>query len=60
VKVLPVEAVDRMEIARASCLAVDVASIAHNAAGDASLDRSPGTAGQSLVGDVVAERNLVG
>jgi hypothetical protein len=48
-----------MEIARAS-FAVGAASIAHNAAGDASLDRSPGIAGQSLVGDVVAERNLVG
>jgi hypothetical protein len=59
VKVLPVAAVDRMEIARAS-FAVGAASIAHNAAGDASLDRSPGIAGQSLVGDVVAERNLVG
>lgn len=58
-KVLPVAAVDRMEIARGS-FAVDVASIAHNAAGDASLDRSPGIAGQSLVGDVVAERNLAG
>jgi hypothetical protein len=59
VKVLPVAVLDRMEIARASCLAVDVASIAHNA-GDASLDRSPGIAGQGPVGDVVAERNLVG
>jgi hypothetical protein len=59
VKVLPVAALDRMEIARAS-FAVGAASIAHNAAGDASLDRSPGVAGQSLVGDVVAERNLVG
>jgi hypothetical protein len=60
VKALPVVADDRMEIARASCLAVDVALIARTVAGDASLGRTLGVAGQSPAGDVVADRNFAG